>query len=66
MPSPVTRGLRDFHERMTIRPQSKFTRLTEAEYAAGPRRLAADARAEPQDRPSPVVERYDVLVPTRP
>ncbi|BAU86963.1 hypothetical protein SLA_6094 [Streptomyces laurentii] len=63
---PVTRGLRDFHERMTTRPQSKFARLTEAESAAGLRRLAADTRAEPADRPSPVVERYGVLVLTRP
>ncbi|MEU7023947.1 methyltransferase domain-containing protein [Streptomyces sp. NPDC046203] len=39
---PVTRGLRDFHERMTTRPQSKFARLTEAEYAVGPGACLSD------------------------
>lgn len=62
---PVTHSLRDFHERMTVRPQSKFARLSRTEFDAGLRCLAADARAESAERPAPVVERYDVLVLTR-
>ncbi|MFG3510541.1 class I SAM-dependent methyltransferase [Streptomyces sp. NPDC047821] len=48
---PVTSGLREYHARMVSRPQSKFLRLTDAEFAAGLRRLAADARAEPETGP---------------
>ncbi|MGW1187680.1 class I SAM-dependent methyltransferase [Streptomyces sp. NPDC002559] len=59
---PVTTGLRDYHARMTSRPQSKFTRLTAEEFGDGLRRLAADARNEPVTRPVPVTERYDVAV----
>ncbi|MFF8713122.1 class I SAM-dependent methyltransferase [Streptomyces sp. NPDC015184] len=59
---PVTAGLRDYHARMTSRPQSKFTRLTAEEFEDGLRRLAADARDEPATRPVPVTERYDVAV----
>jgi hypothetical protein len=54
---------------MTTRPQSKFTHLTEAEFAAGLARLAADAKAEAELSvsprpvpPRPVSERYDVAV----
>lgn len=59
---PVTASLREFHARMTTRPQSKFTRLTAAEYDEGLRRLAIDAAAEPEDAPRPVRERYDIAV----
>ncbi|RST12024.1 hypothetical protein E2C00_16985 [Streptomyces sp. WAC05374] len=43
--APLTAGT------TTWRPQSKFLRLTDAEFAAGLRRLAADARAEPEKGP---------------
>jgi ubiquinone/menaquinone biosynthesis C-methylase UbiE len=59
---PVTRSLRDFHARMTTRPQSKFAHLTAQQFADGLQRLATAAGLEPLDRPSPVLERYDVAV----
>ncbi|MEW1861454.1 class I SAM-dependent methyltransferase [Streptomyces sp. NPDC088194] len=43
---PVAAGLRAYHQRLVTRPQSKFTHLTEAEFATGLARLAADAKAE--------------------
>ncbi|MFE9662910.1 methyltransferase domain-containing protein [Streptomyces sp. NPDC005955] len=63
---PVTPSLGAYHARMTARPQSKFTRLTPAEFAHGLRCLAADARNEPPNRPAPATERYDVAVFTAP
>lgn len=59
---PVTASLRDYHARMVSRPQSKFTYLTDAEFDAGLRRLAADAERERSAGPTPVRERYDVAV----
>ena len=61
---PVTSSLRDYHARMTTRPQSKFGFLTEAEFREGLQRLEHDALAEPPSRPAPVSERYDVLALT--
>ncbi|MGW2181889.1 hypothetical protein ACWCXX_28095 [Streptomyces sp. NPDC001732] len=63
---PVTAGLRDHHARMKSRPRSKFTRLTAEEFRDGLRRPEADARNGPTTRPVPVVERYDVAVPSLP
>lgn len=63
---PVTASLRDYHARMTSRPQSKFTQLTAAEFQEGLRRLRADAQEEPTTRPVPVIERYDVAVLSAP
>ncbi|MFI1380654.1 class I SAM-dependent methyltransferase [Embleya sp. NPDC020886] len=59
---PVTASLREFHTRMTTRPQSKFTCLTDADYDEGLRRLALDAAAESETTPRPVRERYDIAV----
>ncbi|TGA96767.1 class I SAM-dependent methyltransferase [Streptomyces sp. MZ04] len=59
---PVTAGLRDYHARMTSRPQSKFAGLTAAEFQEGLGRLRADAEDESTTRPVPVRERYDVAV----
>jgi|HubBroStandDraft_6_1064221.scaffolds.fasta_scaffold360031_2 ubiquinone/menaquinone biosynthesis C-methylase UbiE len=61
---PVTPSLRDYHARMTARPQSKFTFLTAAEFRDGLQQLEHDALAEQPSRPAPVGERYDVLVLT--
>ncbi|WP_023591105.1 hypothetical protein [Streptomyces thermolilacinus] len=47
---------------MAERPQSKFTRLTPAEFRQGLRRLEEDARREEATGPVPVAERYDVAV----
>lgn len=59
---PVTASLRAYHARLTTRPQSKFTYLTDEQFREGLERLAAAARTEPLDPPMPVVERYDVAV----
>ncbi|MER5971730.1 class I SAM-dependent methyltransferase [Streptomyces sp. NPDC002055] len=59
---PVTASLRDYHARMTSKPQSKFTRLTAAEFRDGLRLLQADAHDEPTKDPVPVAERYDIAV----
>jgi SAM-dependent methyltransferase len=59
---PVTGSLRDYHARMMTCPQSKFVHLSEAEFRDGLQRLGRDAASEPPARPTPVSERYDVLV----
>jgi ubiquinone/menaquinone biosynthesis C-methylase UbiE len=63
---PVTASLREYRDRMATAPQSKFSFLGPAEFAAGLDRLSAAARAEPPARPRPVAERYDVLILTAP
>ncbi|MYW01572.1 class I SAM-dependent methyltransferase [Streptomyces sp. SID3343] len=62
---PVTTSLRDYHARMSTRPQSKFVHLTEREFRAGLELLEADAAVESSARPTPVGERYDVAVLAR-
>lgn len=57
---PVTPGLRVYHARMAERPQSRFTRLTPAEFRQGLRRLEEDVRREEVTGLVPVSERYDV------
>lgn len=64
--TPVTASLGDYHARLASEPQSKFAQLTRARFHEGLERLAADARAEPADHPTPVTERYDVAVLTAP
>jgi hypothetical protein len=59
---PVTSSLREYHARLAIRPQSKFSFLTDTEFSEGLHRLEHDALAEPSARPAPVNERYDMLV----
>jgi len=59
---PVTTSLGEFHARMSTRPQSKFTQLTDHEFAEGMTRLGADAEASDSATPRPVLERYDLLV----
>jgi ubiquinone/menaquinone biosynthesis C-methylase UbiE len=62
---PVAADLREYHQRLASRPQSKLAALPDDEFEAGLRRLAADAQAEAKTDSagrSPVVERYDVLV----
>jgi SAM-dependent methyltransferase len=61
---PVTVSLRDYHARMTTRPQSKFVYLSEAQFRDGLQRLERDAASEPPSQPAPVSERYDVLALT--
>ncbi|MYS84813.1 class I SAM-dependent methyltransferase [Embleya scabrispora] len=58
---PVTASLSEFHSRMSTRPISKFTHLSDAEFEAGLGRLEVEAAAEPLARPRPVLERYDVV-----
>ena len=60
---PVAAGLREFHARLVSQPQSKFRVLSEAEFAEGLDRLAADAEAQVGDEP--VFERCDVMVLSR-
>ncbi|MBH5336718.1 class I SAM-dependent methyltransferase [Streptomyces pactum] len=59
---PVTASLAEYHARLTGRPQSKFTHLTDEEFHQGLARLEAAARTEAPDGPRPVLERYDVAV----
>ena len=56
---PVRPSLRAWHEALALRPQSKFSQLTQPAFEAGLRRLgrAADAQASP----AAVSERYDML-----
>jgi ubiquinone/menaquinone biosynthesis C-methylase UbiE len=61
---PVTVSLRDYHARLTTRPQSKLAYLSEAQFRDGLQRLERDAAAEPLSQPTPVSERYDVLALT--
>ncbi|MFJ5834319.1 class I SAM-dependent methyltransferase [Streptomyces sp. NPDC093089] len=63
---PVTEDLRTYHARLTARPQSKFGRLSPAEFEDGLDHLAADARRERATGPVPVDERYDLMVLTAP
>jgi ubiquinone/menaquinone biosynthesis C-methylase UbiE len=59
---PVTRSLCQYHHRLSMRPQSKLRTLTDSEFEDWLHRLELDAEAEPVDRPTPVPERYDVVV----
>jgi len=61
---PVAPNLREYHARSASRPQAKLTALPDTEFEAGLRRLAAAADTRTA-HPSPVNERYDVLVLTR-
>ncbi|MEV8589296.1 methyltransferase domain-containing protein [Streptomyces sp. NPDC051180] len=63
---PVAVDLRTYHARLTARPQSKFGRLSPAEFEDGLDHLAADARREGATGPVPVDERYDLMVLTAP
>ncbi|MFI0938142.1 class I SAM-dependent methyltransferase [Streptomyces sp. NPDC021020] len=56
---PVTASLREYHDRLVTRPQSKFGHLTAEEFRAGLASLADAARA---GGAGPVLERYDVAV----
>jgi SAM-dependent methyltransferase len=58
---PVTASLREYHSRMTTRPQSKFSRLTSDQFSSGLGHLATDASNEAPSRPRPVLECYDVV-----
>ena len=68
---PVAVDLREYHTRLSLRPQSKLAALPEDEFEAGLARLAADAAAQSEAQSEAgalpggggaVVERYDVLV----
>lgn len=61
---PVTSSLSEYHARLTSRPQSKFSYLTDAQFREGLHWLEHDALAEPSACPAPVNERYDMLVLT--
>ncbi|WP_254878496.1 bifunctional 2-polyprenyl-6-hydroxyphenol methylase/3-demethylubiquinol 3-O-methyltransferase UbiG [Streptomyces sp. NA04227] len=59
---PVTASLREYHDRLVTRPQSKFTHLTTRQFQDGLRRLEAAVERESEGEPMPVTERYDVAV----
>ncbi|MDI3406896.1 class I SAM-dependent methyltransferase [Streptomyces cavernicola] len=63
---PVAANLHEYHARLTGRPQSKFTHLTDEEFHRGLDQLDAAARDEALHTPRPVLERYDVAVFSRP
>ncbi|SHN37889.1 class I SAM-dependent methyltransferase [Actinacidiphila paucisporea] len=63
---PVSASLRQYHTRVSSRPQSKFSQITPEEFHDGLGRLEADAQAEPRAHPLAVVERYDLAVLTAP
>ena len=58
----MSASLAEFHGRISTRPQSKFSQLTDAEFEEGLRRLRVDVAAEPTRAAQIVRERYDVLV----
>lgn len=64
---PVAADLAEYRARLTGRPQSKFTHLTDEEFDRGLARLTADARDETSSGGprQPVLERYDVAVFSR-
>ena len=62
---PVVASLREYHARMTTRPQSTFTQLNDRQFQEGLRRLRADADTESPTRPTPAAERYDLAVLAR-
>ncbi|MFE6778682.1 class I SAM-dependent methyltransferase [Streptomyces sp. NPDC057702] len=62
---PVAASLGAYAVRLSDQPQSKFTRLSPAEFAAGLERMRADAATRAGDTPRAVRERYDVAVLVR-
>ncbi|MEW5656235.1 class I SAM-dependent methyltransferase [Streptomyces cinereoruber] len=59
---PVAANLEQYWARLVVRPQSKFTRLTDEEFHRGLTRMEATARNKTSVKPRAVLERYDVAV----